>query len=253
MLAEFDGRELEYQDIPGRPDQRPLVLLHEGLGSVGLWRGLPQMLAERTQRRTIAFSRLGHGASDPPARPRALSFMEEEAECVLPALLHQWQIAEPVLIGHSDGASIALLHAARHSVAGLVLIAPHVFVEEITVAAIQRASRDFTTGSLRQRLARHHRDPAVVFRNWCDVWLDPEFREWNIVNRVPSVASPILLVQGQEDPYGSLAQIEAIEDAARVPTIRQVVSGGHSPHIEQQDVVVPAITRFLEELDLLAC
>ena len=239
------GRRLECQDLPGDPARPPVVLLHEGLGSVGLWRGLPETLAGATGCRTVAFSRFGHGASDPPPEPRTPRFMHEEALAVLPAVLDALDLRAPVLVGHSDGASIALIHAAERPVRGLVAIAPHVFVEEVTLRGIRAARAAFADGGLRERMARHHRDPDVAFRNWCDVWLDPAFRAWSIEDRLPSITAPLLLVQGDRDEYGSLAQLEAIERGAAGPVERLVVPGGHSPHLERPDGVVPAIVRFV--------
>jgi pimeloyl-ACP methyl ester carboxylesterase len=245
---EVGGRRLECQDLPGDPARPAVVLLHEGLGSVGLWRGLPETLAEATGCRTVAFSRFGHGASDPPAAPRTPRFMHEEALDVLPAVLDALDLRAPVLIGHSDGASIALIHAAAAPVRGVAAIAPHVFVEDVTLRGIRAARTAFKDGGLRERMARHHRDPDVAFRNWCDVWLDPRFRAWSIEDRLPAIAAPLLLVQGEGDEYGSLAQLEAIERGAAGPVERLVVAGGHSPHLERPDVVVPAITRFIAEV-----
>ena len=165
---------LELLDIPGTDPAAPVtVLLHEGLGSVKLWRGFPQALANATHSRTIAFSRYGHGQSDPPPRPRTPEFMHEEALEVLPALLGELEIERPVLVGHSDGGSIALIHAAQHPVQAVVAIAPHVFVEPMCLAEIRKAKDAYTDGGLRERMARHHRDPDAAFYGWNDVWLAP--------------------------------------------------------------------------------
>jgi pimeloyl-ACP methyl ester carboxylesterase len=243
-LATVDGLHVEVADLPGDGDRRALVLLHEGLGSVGLWRGFPGALREASGRRVIAFSRFGHGRSDPPRAPRTPAFFHEEAHDVLPALLAQLDATEPLLVGHSDGASIALVHAARHPVAGLALLAPHVFVEEVTVEAIRATRREFEEGGLRGRMARHHDDPDVAFRGWCDVWLDPAFRTWSLEADAAQVRAPALLVQGADDPYGSLEQLDRIEARVRGPVQRLVVPGGHSPHLEQPDAVVAAIADF---------
>lgn len=243
-MAQVDGLNLEVADLPGARDRRALVLLHEGLGSVGLWRGFPQALREATGRRVVAFSRFGHGRSDPPRAARTPAFFHEEAHEVLPALLTQLDAPEPLLVGHSDGASIALAHAARHPVAGLALLAPHVFVEEVTVEAIRATRREFEDGALRERMARHHDDPEAAFRGWCDVWLDPAFRTWSLEADLARVTAPALLVQGSDDPYGSLEQLDRIEARVRGPVERLVVPGGHSPHLEQPDAVVAAVTDF---------
>ena len=242
------GRRLETRVLEGAPDRRPLVLLHEGLGSAGLWRDFPQRLAEATGRRTIAFSRFGHGRSEPPPQPRTPAFFHEEALDVLPAVLDGLQAAEPILVGHSDGGSIALIHAAAHPATGLVLMAPHVVVEDITVAAIRETREAFEHDGLRERMARHHDDPDAAFWGWCDVWLDPAFRAWSIEAEAARVTAPALLIQGGDDPYGTLDQLDRIEARVRGPVERLVVAGGHSPHLEQPDAVVAAVERFAAPL-----
>jgi pimeloyl-ACP methyl ester carboxylesterase len=223
------------------------VLLHEGLGSVGLWRGFPQALRDATGRRVIAFSRFGHGRSGPPPRPRTPAFFHEEALEVLPELLPQLDAAAPILVGHSDGGSIALIHAAQHPVSGLVLLAPHVVVEDITVAAI-RQTRDTYADGLRERMARHHDDPDAAFWGWCDVWLDPAFRTWSLEPDAEGVDAPTLLIQGADDPYGTLEQLDRIEARVRGHVERLVVPGGHSPHLEQPETVIAAIAAFIARL-----
>jgi pimeloyl-ACP methyl ester carboxylesterase len=239
-------RFLETQDLAG--EAPTLVLLHEGLGSLGLWRGLPEKLHELTGRRVFSFSRHGHGRSDPPPRPRAPSFMHEEALEMLPELLREAGIERPVLVGHSDGASIALIHASEHPVAALVLMAPHVFVEDICVEAIRGTREAFASDGLRERMARHHNDPDVTFSGWCDVWLDPEFRAWNLEALLPEIHAPALLIQGADDEYGTLAQIDAVERGLRGPVARLVLPGGHSPHLDHPDDVPAAIAAFIEKL-----
>lgn len=237
---------LEVLDLPGRVARPPLVLLHEGLGSVGLWRDFPAQLRAATGRRVIAFSRHGHGASGAPVRPRTPRFHFEEAQDILPALLAQRGVHAPVLIGHSDGGSIALIYAARRPVSALVLLAPHVFVEALTLRSIQEARRDYLQGDLRERMSRRHADPDAAFWGWCDVWLDPAFREWNLDDAAGEVDVPVLLVQGSEDPYGSLEQLDHIEARVRGPVAREVVSGGHSPHREHGEWLATRIAQFLD-------
>jgi pimeloyl-ACP methyl ester carboxylesterase len=239
---------LEVLDLPGAGDRSALVLLHEGLGSVGLWREFPSALHERTGRRVIAFSRYGHGRSAPPPRRRTPAFFHEEALEVLAQLLAELDAPEPVLVGHSDGASIALIHAAHHAVAGLVLLAPHVFVEEITVDAIRGTREQYLGGPLRERMTRHHDDPDAAFWGWCDVWLDPEFLAWDLAPDVSQVRASTLLIQGAEDPYGTLEQLDRIEAGVRGPVKRMVLPGGHSPHLEQPELVVQAIDEFVRSL-----
>ncbi|HXD64484.1 MAG TPA: alpha/beta hydrolase [Solirubrobacteraceae bacterium] len=239
------GRRIEVLDLPPTSDAAPLVLLHEGLGSVGLWREFPAELQVATGRRLIAFSRYGHGRSGPPPRPRTPAFFHEEALEVLPELLAALNVSDPVLVGHSDGASIGLIHAAHHPVDALVLLAPHVFVEDICVTAIRGTRETFIAGELRERMARHHDDPDAAFWGWCDVWLDPAFLEWDLEEEAALVEAPTLLIQGAEDPYGTLAQLDRIQACARGPVQRLVLGGGHSPHLEHGARVAEAVARFL--------
>jgi pimeloyl-ACP methyl ester carboxylesterase len=245
MYVDVPGGRLETIDLGGDERLPAVVLLHEGLGSVGLWRGFPEALNRGTGRRTIAFSRFGHGRSTPPPHARGPTFMHDEAREVLPALLAALDVERPVLVGHSDGASIALIHGAEHDVAGLVLIAPHVCVEQVGLDAIASTRDAFERGGLRERLARHHDDPDVAFRGWCDVWLDPAFRDWSLEESLPAITAPALVVQGRDDPYGTLAQVEAIErgSGGRVETL--VVPGGHDPHLGHPQEVQDAIVRFI--------
>jgi pimeloyl-ACP methyl ester carboxylesterase len=247
-MATVDGLHVEVADLPGDRARRAMVLLHEGLGSVGLWRDFPQALHEATGRRVIAFSRFGHGRSDRPRAPRTPAFFHEEAHDVLPALLEQLDAPEPLLVGHSDGASIALVHAARHRVSGLALLAPHVVLEESMVPPIRDTLREFEEGELRARMTRHHDDPDAAFRGWCDVWLDPAMRDWSLEPDAEAVSAPTLLIQGADDEYASVEQLDRIEARVRGPVTRLVVPGGHSPHLEQADAVVEAIAAFAEGL-----
>ncbi len=243
------GGCVDVADRPGDPDRAPLLFLHEGLGSVGLWRGFPDRVATATGRRTVAYSRLGHGCSDPPAAPRSPTFMHEEAAWVVPALCGALGLDRPVLIGHSDGASIALLYAAAADVGGLVVIAPHVFVEDGGLHEIEAARLRFDEGDLRSRMARHHRDPDTAFRNWNDVWLDPAFRDWDLRPELPAISCAVLAIQGTADPYGTLAHVAAVRDAAAGPVELLLLEGGHAPHLEHADVVTAAIVAFLATLD----
>ncbi|MFL5818893.1 MAG: alpha/beta fold hydrolase [Conexibacter sp.] len=241
LELDVDGRRLEGARLRGDAGRRPLVLLHEGLGSVALWRDFPAQLHAATGRDVLSFSRFGHGHSEPPPRPRTPAFFHEEALEVLPAVLAQAGASAPLLIGHSDGASIALIHAAHHDVAGVALLAPHVFVEDVTVAAIEQVRARYVDGDLRGRLARHHADPDAAFWGWCDVWLDPAFRAWTLDEEAARLHAPALLVQGVEDAYGSLAQLDRIEAAAPRPPERLHVPGGHNPHLEAPEATLAAI------------
>jgi pimeloyl-ACP methyl ester carboxylesterase len=238
------GRRLETLELSGDPTRRPLVLLHEGLGSVGLWRGFPRALHDATGRRVLAFSRFGHGQSEPPPEARTPAFFHTEALDVLPEVLAQLDASAPILVGHSDGASIALIHAAHHEVTGIALLAPHVVVEDVTVREIEQARERYTAGDLRDRMARHHDDVDAAFWGWCDVWLDPAFREWTIESEAERVRCPTLLVQGVDDPYGTLEQLDRIEARVRGPVIRVHVPGGHSPHLEAPEQTLAALRAF---------
>jgi len=239
------GGRIELFDIPGAHDPSPLVLLHEGLGSVGLWRDFPAALAQATGRRTVAFSRYGHGQSDRPPKPRTPSFMHEEALELLPELLTALEIAEPVLVGHSDGASIALIYAAHHPASAVVAIAPHVFVEDMCLAEIRVARDAYDSGDLRERLARHHRDPDAAFFGWNDVWLDPAFPDWDITDLLNQIACPLLLIQGERDQYGTMAQLDAIEQRTNASVRRVHLDCQHSPPTELPQETVDAIAAFL--------
>jgi pimeloyl-ACP methyl ester carboxylesterase/predicted GNAT family acetyltransferase len=244
--------KLELLEIPGDPAEPALVLMHEGLGSVGLWRGFPERLADTTGRRTVAFSRFGHGQSDAPQKSRTPAFMHEEALEVLPDLLARLDLQEPILVGHSDGASIALIYAAHHAVAGVVAIAPHVFVEEMCLAEIRQARQTYDTGDLREKLARHHRDPDAAFFGWNDVWLDPAFPRWTITDELERVTCPLLLIQGQHDQYGTMAQLDTIERLAAGSVRRVHLDCQHSPPTEMPDETAAAIAQFVDGLIRIA-
>jgi pimeloyl-ACP methyl ester carboxylesterase len=229
----------------------PLVFLHEGLGSIGLWRTFPADVHVACESPpTLVYSRHGHGHSGRAELPRPVTYMHREAQTVLPELLSAVRLQRPILIGHSDGASIALLYAAAgHNVAGLVLIAPHVFVEDITVAAIETALVAYKTTELRTKLAKHHDDVDLAFLGWNDIWLSPEFRDWNIVDCLTSVSCPILLIQSEADPYGTIAQLDAIEVGVQGPITRLVVgTPGHAPHLEAPVETLEAVARFVRSL-----
>ncbi len=225
----------------------PVVLLHEGLGSVSRWREFPLALAAATGRRVMVYSRFGHGDSDLPSAPHTVQFMHDEAR-LLPAVLDAAGIERAHLLGHSDGGSIALIAASQHPrrVETLMLEAPHVFVEEVSVASIKRTTAAFRETDLRDRLARHHRHVDVAFSGWSDVWLDPAFRGWNLETLLPAITCPVLLIQGEEDEYGTLRQIEAIAHQVRGPVERLVLPEcGHAPHRDQPDHVLSVMTAFL--------
>jgi pimeloyl-ACP methyl ester carboxylesterase/uncharacterized protein (DUF952 family) len=236
-----------------QPDRPALVMLHHGLGSASSWRDLPDRLAAATGMPAVAYSRRGYGqsaaASAPPWPP---GFMHTEAEGDLPGLLAALGIRQPILFGHSDGASIALIYAGSRlepAPLGAVLLAPHVMVEPVTLTGARRAAADFEAGGLRASLQRHHRDAEATFRGWNETWLAEEFRGWNIEPSVSSVRCPLLVVQGLADAYGSLAQVTSIEERAPEPVETLLIAGcGHAPERERPDTVVDATAAFVAEL-----
>ncbi len=233
---------------PSNADTPACVLLHEGLGSVTTWRDFPRALAERTGCRVMAYSRLGHGASDLPARARTPRFMHDEAIEMLPAVLDAAGLHAPYLLGHSDGASIALIFAATYPdrTPGLVLEAPHVFVEDVSIESVERMKIKFETTAWRARLARHHDHVDAAFRGWNDAWLDPAFRDWNIEEYLARVTCPVLVIQGEDDEYGTVRQVDAIAAQVRGPVQTLVLPGvGHTPHKDQPDTVLDSIARFI--------
>jgi pimeloyl-ACP methyl ester carboxylesterase len=252
VFTAIDGRCIEYAAIPGDAGSRPtLVFLHEGLGSVALWRDFPRKVARRLGAPALVYSRFGYGASDGLEAKRTPRFMHEEALDVLPGLLDQLRIERPVLIGHSDGASIALIHAAcsGRPVRGLVCLAPHVFVEPVCVQSIAKIRQSYFATDLRQRLAKYHTRVDDAFLGWADIWLDPEFLAWSIEDLTARIEQPLLLIQGLDDEYGTLAQLDRIEARAKGPTRRVVLSDcGHSPHRDQESAVSEAIATFVSGL-----
>jgi pimeloyl-ACP methyl ester carboxylesterase len=246
------GHHLEYRwfGSAARALAPPIVMLHEGLGSVSLWKDFPARLAKASGRRVLAYSRYGYGRSEPLAGPRAVDYMHVEALRTLPEFLDALQVNEPVLFGHSDGASIALIHAARarRPVSAIVALAPHVFVERYGVESIAKARVAFLEDDLRKRLARRHADVESAFWGWNDIWLSPEFLAWNIEELLPEITCPMLSIQGLDDKYGTLEQIERI--ARSVCSLRRVELADcrHSPHRDQPDAVLAETAAFLRAL-----
>lgn len=232
------------------PSEAPtLVLLHEGLGCVALWKDFPERLATLTGCGVLAYSRAGYGASDPVTLPRPLTYMHEEAREVLPRVLDAANIQRAILVGHSDGASIALINAAAvpdPRVRGAVLMAPHVFTEPMCLDSIRGAREAYQAGKLRDGLARYHRNVDVAFKGWNGAWLDPGFEAWNLEGFIPGLRVPLLLIQGREDQYGTHRQLDAIEAGCAGPC--QVIwldACGHSPHRDQPQATLTAIGDFV--------
>jgi pimeloyl-ACP methyl ester carboxylesterase len=243
------GRSLEVHRSPGVNPQVPeLVFLHEGLGSVSHWKDFPARVAATTGCPVTVYSRYGSGNSALLSEPRSVTYMHDEALRALPDLLAQLHIEQPILVGHSDGASIALIHAGAHDeVRGLVLLAPHVFVENLSVASIAEAKTTFETTNLPERLARHHRDAARTFWGWNNIWLHPDFRRWNIEEYLPRITCPILAIQGLDDQYGTMAQVQAIARQSGGPVeILPLADCRHSPQRDQPEAVLAAIAKFVK-------
>jgi pimeloyl-ACP methyl ester carboxylesterase len=246
------GRRLDYRWLPpARADRPTLVVLHEGLGSIELWKDFPTQVAAATGCGTLVYSRYGYGQSDLLQEKRDVGYMHREALVSLPEVLASQVIDNPVLIGHSDGASIALIHAGARKwpVAGLVLMAPHVFVEDVTVASIAEAKVAYETTDLPKKLGRYHADVDRTFWGWNDIWLAPAFRAWNIEESLPAITAPTLLIQGADDEYGTTAQLDAIAGGVKGPCETLVLPAcKHSPHRDQPEATLQAIARFAESL-----
>lgn len=250
--CEVLGQQLEYRWIGPRPGDAPsIVFLHEGLGCLGMWRDFPERLASATGCGALVYSRMGYGGSDPLRGMRPVRYMHDEALEVLPAVLEHFKLDKVVLFGHSDGASIALIQAGTPSgsVRGLVLEAPHVFVESASIEGITRITADYETTNLRERLARYHgSNTDSMFRAWSDVWLSSEFREWNIEEYLPAIECPVLVVQGEDDAYGTLRQVDAVMTQVSGPAESLLLEHcGHSPHSERPDEVLEAAARFVRK------
>jgi pimeloyl-ACP methyl ester carboxylesterase len=249
----MDERHIETAWWGPPPEAAPtLVLLHEGLGCVALWRDFPRRLADATGCGVFAYSRYGYGKSDPEPLPWPMTYMHREAEQVLPRVLDRSGVRRYVLIGHSDGASIAAIHAggvADARRAGVVLIAPHFFTEDAGLASIAAIRVQYETGDLRARLARYHAHVDNAFHGWNGAWLDPRFRDWNILDYVPRIVVPMLLLQGMKDEYGSPEQVYAAARAATAPAETVLIEGvGHAPHLESPAEPLDAVARFAERV-----
>ena len=245
-MVEIDWRgrplSLEVQWVGDDDPALPvMVFLHEGLGSVAMWKDFPQQFCERNGLRGLVYSRYGYGNSTPrPAGERwQPDFMHRQALEVLPALLAALDVERPWLFGHSDGGSIALLHAARFAekLRGVIVLAPHIVVEDVSVASIREAREAYLSGGLRERLARYHADVDSAFWGWNDIWLDPAFRDWNIEAALADIRCPVLAIQGDDDEYGTLEQIYGIARKASQTRTLVLPRCGHSPHRDQPDAL----------------
>lgn len=246
--ARLDGVELEYVWIDGDRSAPTLVFLHEGLGSVDAWRDFPAMLCSQTGCAGLVYSRYGNGFSSILSGARPVSYMHDEASKSLPALLEMLSVRAAILVGHSDGASIAILYAGARDerVCGLVLEAPHVFVEELSVRSIAAIRTTYRRDTLRRRLARYHADPDATFYGWNDIWLSPAFASWNIEASVERIAVPTLVIQGRDDAYGTLAQVESIVRRHPDTDTLLLANCGHAPHRERERFVCGTAGRWIE-------
>jgi pimeloyl-ACP methyl ester carboxylesterase len=250
----IDGCHIEVARYGAAPDKAPtLVLMHEGLGCVSMWRDFPARLAERTGYGVFAYSRAGYGNSDPVPVPRALDYMHVEALEVLPRVLDAAGIRKAILVGHSDGASIATIYAGGRQdfrVRGLVLLAPHFFVEDVSIRSIEAAKSAYETGDLRARLAKYHGSNIdIAFWGWNKAWLDPAFRAWSIDDYVAHVRVPILIIQGEDDEYGTRAQIELAQREAYCPVdVTLLPHCGHAPQFDQPEATLEPIAAFVQRV-----
>lgn len=251
---EIGGVGLETRWIgPGPADAPTLVLLHEGLGCVSTWGRFPERLSQATGHGVFIYSRAGYGRSDPVTPPRPLTYMHDEALGTLGPLLDRIGLRRGLLVGHSDGASIAAIYAggiADPRVRGLVLMAPHFFTEEMGLVGIRQTTQAYATTDLRARLARHHgANVDGAFFGWSGAWLDPAFRDWDLLEFLPSIRVPVLAIQGRDDRYGTLAQIDALQQHAMCPVETLLLAGcGHAPHHEASEATLLGITEFITHL-----
>ena len=246
-----DGARLEYVWHGPPPLHAPtLVFLHEGLGSIGQWRNFPAELSSRLGCSALVYSRCGHGRSDALSAPQSIHFMHHEATEVLPRLLEVFEIHRPILVGHSDGASIAIIAAGSGLEArALILEAPHVFTEPFGLESIAKARTAYEQGDLKARLARHHAHVDAAFRGWNGAWLNPDFVRWNLEEFLPGISLPVQLIQGKDDEYGSVKQLEAIEQKVRGPVERVLLDQcGHSPHRDQPEKTLESMSDFVRRV-----
>ncbi len=256
VLADGGSYDIEYEFVGSNDRAKPLMIfLHEGLGSVSMWRDFPARLCDALGCRGLVYSRPGYGQSTPREATEkwGVNFMHVQAREVLPALLDALRIDvfknPPHLFGHSDGGSIALIHAASFpkNVASIIVAAPHTFVEKLSVESIAKTRDVYLNTDLKSKLARHHRDPDSAFWGWNDIWLDPAFLDWDINALLPNITCPVLAIQGMDDEYGTMAQIDNIAAALPAATLLKLPSCGHSPHRDQPDAVINAVRQFLDK------
>ena len=247
--------DIEYQWLyPEKLDRDLIIFLHEGLGSVSMWRDWPAQVCAATGCRGLMYSRYGYGQSTPKPRGerRTIEYLHHDAKEDLPAFLKALGLEDerPILFGHSDGGSIALLHAALHpgKARAIAVAAPHIFVEDITIEGIRRAKALYESTDFPQRLARHHRDVDSVFYAWTDIWLDPAFKAWNIESELPQIQCPVLAIQGEGDEYGTMEQIRGIKRLVSQTRLLEIPQCGHSPHRDQPGAVIQGLKDFFQDI-----
>lgn len=253
QTIDVQGKQLEYIRLPSsrpREGAPSIVFLHEGLGSVAMWRDFPQKVADVTGCESVVYSRLGYGWSDPVTLPRTVRYMHDEGLYVLPQLLAALDIERPILLGHSDGASIALICAGGTEVplSGVVVMAPHVMVEDISVRSIAAAKDAYLTTDFPKKLQKYHKNADAAFWGWNDIWLNPDFRQWNIESYLYNIKCPILVIQGYDDEYGTMDQVERIAAQAKDVTLIRLSDCGHSPHKDQPKAVLAAVGEFVDRI-----
>lgn len=257
LLLKDSSVEIEFKWISGRDKGAPLIVfLHEGLGSIAMWKDWPVSLCKATGCRGLIFSRYGYGRSSCRPGQWPVDYLKQEATELLPALLDALNIdvlkKKPILFGHSDGGTIALHYAAAYpnAVAALVTVAPHIFVEEVSLAAIAATQQDFATGNLRKKLKRFHENPDAVFWGWSNRWQSDDFRKWDITNLLPKISCPVLAVQGAQDKYGTLEHLHRIKQAVPQATLTVIDDCGHVPHKDQPQALLNTVTDFLQGICL---
>jgi len=254
VSVEAGGKTLDGLCLGPPPSAAPtIVMLHEGLGSVEMWKDFPAKVAEATGHSVFAYSRAGYGKSDPADLPQPVDYMTREAVEVLPSVFEAITLERGILLGHSDGASIAAIYAGSVSdmrIRGLILMAPHFFTEAIGLESIKRAKDAFEHGDLREKLTKYHRDPDAAFRGWNDAWLNPQFQGWNIADSIDHWRIPVLAFQGAEDEYGTEAQIDEVEERTYSPAETAILEDcGHAPHRDRPEQTLALIAEFAERLE----
>jgi pimeloyl-ACP methyl ester carboxylesterase len=242
---------IEYNFVHASNADAPvMIFLHEGIGSLSMWKDFPSRVAHAAGCNALVYSRYGYGQSDALTASRHVDFMHDEALKALPELLDRLEVQRPILFGHSDGGSIALIHAggSGRPIAGVIAMAPHVVVEDISIRSIKAAKQTYETTDLKDRLGRYHAHPDSAFWGWNDIWLHPEFRNWNIEEFLPPIMCPILAIQGEDDEYGTMQQIDLIARLASDVDLLKLTDCRHSPHLDQPEAVIEAVTRFVDRI-----